>query len=199
MDIADLAVLANDLGGIEPMAEFLGVPSGLAYKAFSATPLTRRELAELRSAYDMAQLDEDRSFDVDYEDLGFLAGRLREYQQDLPEQSEWIGLARGFASRQIDADSLYSTDELLDLYGDEYDIPRGANQSFDMRRLDILMEPITFAQRSSIIDLLEQGEDVQELLDAYITDRLLTGSIWGDELEDSLFWALFRIMVYGED
>lgn len=163
-----LAIISNELGGMDETAELLGVDTTLIEYALEGGILTRSQQAELQRSY--------ADFELNYQ-------AQQDYALDLDiidEQAETLRTAEKFINdndlasdfRYAVSEGLITLDELENGYGLFADLPP--------------------KQTEMIINWLVDGNSASGFINAYLNDD----NIW--DIEDSEFWEWFRDVFYSD-
>lgn len=173
MDANKIAVLSNQLGGLDELENVIQVPAELLQKAINGEPLTRFESEDIDSGI-LKLTDRGASSDIaidngiDINDINTLAETM-----DLTERIMQDSIAME-KYRQL--------------------VAMGALDATDIRDNWTIFGNLTNAQTNKVLDAAINSDrpDLRAMFQAYQADE---GDIFGD-LEESEFWAWFREMFY---
>ena len=175
MDANKIAVLSNQLGGLDELENVIDVPAELLQKAINGEPLTRFEIEQVDEGLQRLgryNISSDIALDhgIDLSDVNTVsdAAAFVDFQADADISAQY---------RQIIADGLLDFDDIV-----------SAKTMFG---------ELSNKQTSMMFDkILEMdAPDARDVFQRYIRDGE-SGGIFSKDLKDSEFWAWFREMFY---
>lgn len=175
MDINQLAILVNKLGGYDETQKVIKVDSEVIERAITGERLSRFEQAELENGVNQLYLKPTlaEKNNIDLEEIEDFTTHLQHITDRL---------------HNVDFESQLRASVANDLITpDELDV--GAE-------LFINLSP---SQQDLVSDILASGdpETIGEMLQSFFEDHANGGGFW--DIENSAFWEWFRETFYGDD
>lgn len=181
MNIPLLAVLSNQLGGDDAVANELGVDVELVQQYLDGARLTRTQRATLNRAFADFELNQERQDELDL---------------DLTETEDWAQEVGEIMASDFGGDSeleQHFIDALRQGHLTERDFI--VDETEHIAPIDVFKE-ITLIQAEYVLEFM-RNNPVSDFLDLYVQDRRAGYGLW-ENVEKSAFWEWFRSEFYGD-